>query len=76
MTGSIYAFALQIDSKSWVKTGKISSLESDKMLSIFFCQIIMGSPLNSIVPEGLSMICMQALIPICTWRPFSLCCQA
>ena len=48
---SIYAFALQIDYKSGVKIG----LESDKMLWIFFCQIIMGRPLNSNVPEGRSV---------------------
>ena len=69
--------SMRLASREIIRVGskQVKSIESDKIFWIFFCQTITGSPLNSNVPEGLSVICMRVLIPISTWRSFSLCCQ-
>ena len=44
-----------------------STTFQNKQTQIFFCQIIMGSPLNSNVPEGRS-VHRQYVIRECQWR--------
>ena len=62
--------SMRLASREIIRVGskQVKSIESDKIFWIFFCQIIVGSPLNSNVPEGrrvaikMSSICLTPSI--------------
>ena len=56
LEGFMPAFGLQREIKyKKVKIGKVSLLESDRILWFFFCQIIMGKSTESTIPEERSV---------------------